>query len=119
MTRTSSKVVVDDPIALSSVPNRRSISAVNVDISVTLVPLVSSVGSSRFAPYPGTFLTSVMFLSVTIVLSALGFVSSATLSPINRHSGVRIPLPTRNSFVKADGTFDHDKAVMHGIKVAL
>ncbi len=56
-----------------------------------------------------------MFCKASLVAVAVALMASA--SPvIERDTGVAIPIAKRGSLTKADGTFDHDKAVMHNIK---
>ncbi|KAJ3557273.1 hypothetical protein NM688_g1558 [Phlebia brevispora] len=64
---------------------------------------------------PGT-LYNKMFIkaSLVAVLFTLGVTSSTPIEQENR--GISIPLPKRVSLMKADGTFDHDKAISHNAK---
>ncbi|EIN03856.1 aspartic protease [Punctularia strigosozonata HHB-11173 SS5] len=50
-----------------------------------------------------------MFCKATLFTLALAFAASA--SPVERDTGVRVALPKRSALTKADGTFDHAKAV--------
>ena len=56
-----------------------------------------------------------MFCKATLVTVALALIAAAT--PIaHDETGVRIPLAKRGSLTKADGTFDHEKAILHNVK---
>lgn len=56
-----------------------------------------------------------MFCKASLVAVALALMASS--SPVvERDTGVAIPLTKRGSLTNADGTFDHDKAVMSNIK---
>lgn len=49
-------------------------------------------------------------------LLTVTFALMAAASPATR-AGIRIPLQKRSSLTKADGTFDHDKAVLQLTRV--
>jgi cathepsin D len=55
-----------------------------------------------------------MFCKATLFTLALAFVASA--SPVEVDSGIRVALPKRSSLTRADGTFDHAKAVTESAK---
>ena len=55
-----------------------------------------------------------MFCKASLVTVALALMASAT--PVEKDSGISIDLPKRASLTKADGTFDHEAAIMHNIK---
>ena len=57
-----------------------------------------------------------MFCKATLVTVALGLLAAAT-PVVQNTNGVRIPLRERATLTKEDGTFDHDKAVLHNIQV--
>ena len=53
-------------------------------------------------------------MHLTLLTVALALMASA--SPVSRPSGVVIDLGRRQSLTRADGTFDHEKAILHNIK---
>ncbi|KAF7797804.1 hypothetical protein EIP86_009009 [Pleurotus ostreatoroseus] len=55
-----------------------------------------------------------MFCKATLVTAALALMAAA--SPLARDDGIVIPLAKRGSLTNADGTFNHEKAVLHNIK---
>lgn len=55
-----------------------------------------------------------MFCKASLVTVALALIAAA--SPVAQESGVSIPLAKRATLTNADGTFNHDKAVLHNIK---
>lgn len=56
-----------------------------------------------------------MFCKASLVTLTLALLASA--SPfVHETTGVRIPLEKRGSLVNVDGTFNHEKVVLHGIK---
>lgn len=56
-----------------------------------------------------------MFCKATLVSVALALLASA--NPIVKAPGISIPLGERSSLTRADGSFDHEKAVLHNIKI--
>ncbi|TFK45663.1 acid protease [Heliocybe sulcata] len=54
-----------------------------------------------------------MFCKASLLTVALALVASAT--PVERDTGIRIPLGKRASLTKADGTFDHDRAIVQTV----
>ena len=54
-----------------------------------------------------------MFCKATLFTVALALIASAT--PITPGS-VRIPLQKRGNLQNADGTFNHEKAILHNVK---
>lgn len=57
-----------------------------------------------------------MFPTAGLLALALALLASA--GPVdNEDNGVRIALGKRASLTKTDGTFDHDKAVLHNIHI--
>ncbi|TCD70576.1 Type I transmembrane sorting receptor [Steccherinum ochraceum] len=55
-----------------------------------------------------------MFCKASLFTVALALVASA--SPVIQEEGIRIDLPKRASLTKADGTFDHDQAIIQTFK---
>ncbi|EKM60385.1 uncharacterized protein PHACADRAFT_246265 [Phanerochaete carnosa HHB-10118-sp] len=55
-----------------------------------------------------------MFCKATLVSVALALL--ATASPVVHAPGVSVALGERSTLTRADGTFDHEKAVLHNIK---
>lgn len=56
-----------------------------------------------------------MFCKASLVTVALALIASA--SPIvPAETGVSIALRKRDTLTRADGTFDHEKAILHNIK---
>lgn len=55
-----------------------------------------------------------MFCKASLITVALALL--ATASPIVQEEGIRIDLPKRTSLTKADGTFDHDKAIIQTVR---
>ncbi|KDQ54107.1 hypothetical protein JAAARDRAFT_209569 [Jaapia argillacea MUCL 33604] len=56
-----------------------------------------------------------MFCKSTLVTVALALMAAA--SPVAQpETGIRVPLEKRSTLTKADGTFDHAKAVKHSVK---
>lgn len=58
-----------------------------------------------------------MFCKASLVTVALALLASATPIAQPEAEGIRIPLGKRSSLTKADGTFDHEKAILHNIAV--
>lgn len=56
-----------------------------------------------------------MFCKASLVTVALALMASAT--PVAQPEGIKIPIAKRASLTKADGTFDHEKAVLHNIAI--
>ena len=56
-----------------------------------------------------------MFCKASLITVALALM--ATASPVPEPQGISIPLGKRNSLTKADGSFDHEKAILHNIAV--
>ena len=83
-------------------------------------PLNSSPGPLLLSPVRGLLASlasiniSTMFCKASLITVALALIASA--SPIVEETGIRIPLAKRSSLTKADGTFDHEKAILHNIK---
>lgn len=55
-----------------------------------------------------------MFCKASLLTVALALLASA--SPVVHDSGLRIPLEKRGTLTKFDGTFDHEKALLHSVK---
>ena len=55
-----------------------------------------------------------MFCKTTLISVALALLSTA--SPVVQTPGVSIPLGERSLLTRADGTFDHEKAVLNNVK---
>ncbi len=55
-----------------------------------------------------------MFCKASLITVALALMASAT--PVVKDSGVSIDLPKRATLTKADGTFDHEAAILSNIK---
>lgn len=55
-----------------------------------------------------------MFCKASLLTVALALLASA--SPVVQDSGIRIPLEKRGSLTRPDGTFDHEKALLHSVK---
>lgn len=55
-----------------------------------------------------------MFCKASILTVALALLASA--SPIVEDTGIRIPLEKRGTLTREDGTFNHEKALLHNIK---
>ena len=55
-----------------------------------------------------------MFCKASLVTVALALMAAAT--PIATESGINIELGKRATLTKADGTFDHEAAILHNIK---
>ena len=66
--------------------------------------LVSTYSSLIFA----------MFCKASLITVTLALLVAA--NPIIKEEGIRIDLPKRSSLTKADGTFDHDKAILQTYK---
>ena len=56
-----------------------------------------------------------MFCKASLITVALALMASA--SPVAQPGGVSIELGKRNTLTKADGTFDHEKAILHNIAI--
>ena len=56
-----------------------------------------------------------MFCKATLVTAALALMAAA--SPLAQEDGTVISLAKRGSLTNADGTFNHEKAVLHNIKI--
>ncbi|KZT22897.1 aspartic protease [Neolentinus lepideus HHB14362 ss-1] len=54
-----------------------------------------------------------MFCKATLLTVALALMATAT--PVERDTGIRIPLRKRASLTKADGTFDHERAIVQTV----
>ena len=55
-----------------------------------------------------------MFCKATLLTVALALMASA--SPVTTKTGIRIPFEKRSSLTNADGTFNHDKAIIESVK---
>ncbi|KAM5530525.1 hypothetical protein V8D89_015802 [Ganoderma adspersum] len=55
-----------------------------------------------------------MFCKATLLTVALALMASA--SPVTTKTGIRIPIEKRSSLTNADGTFNHDKAIIQTVK---
>ncbi|THG94139.1 hypothetical protein EW026_g7273 [Hermanssonia centrifuga] len=55
-----------------------------------------------------------MFCKASLVTVALALMAAA--SPITQENGIVIPLGKRDSLTRADGSFDHEKAILHNVK---
>ncbi|KAI0094230.1 acid protease [Irpex rosettiformis] len=55
-----------------------------------------------------------MFCKASLITVALALMASAT--PVVKDSGFSVDLPKRATLTKADGTFDHEAAILHNIK---
>ena len=58
-----------------------------------------------------------MFCKATLVTVALALLASATPIVEQRAEPIAIPLSNRSSLTKEDGTFNHEKAVLHAVKI--
>lgn len=56
-----------------------------------------------------------MFSKSALITVALALMVAAT-PVVQEETGIRIPLPKRDSVARADGTFDHEKAILLNIK---
>ena len=56
-----------------------------------------------------------MFCKATLVSVALALLAAA--SPVVQTPGISIELGERSTLTRADGTFDHEKAILHNIAV--
>ena len=69
---------------------------------------------SRFSSWSfdanGLSLLVTMFCKASLFTVALALLASA--SPVVKEGGIRIDLPKRSSLTRADGVFDHDKAII-------
>lgn len=61
--------------------------------------------------------SSKMFCKATLVTVALALLASAGPLVEQRSEPISIPLAKRSSLTKEDGTFNHDKAVLHNVKI--
>lgn len=55
-----------------------------------------------------------MFCKATLLTVALALMASA--SPVTTKTGIRITIEKRSSLTNADGTFNHDKAIIQTVK---
>ncbi|KAI0335089.1 acid protease [Cubamyces sp. BRFM 1775] len=55
-----------------------------------------------------------MFCKASLITVALALIAAA--SPVEEKSGIRIPLEKRSSLTNADGTFNHEKAILSTAK---
>ena len=55
-----------------------------------------------------------MFCKASLITVALALIAAA--SPVQEKSGIRIPLQKRSSLTNADGTFNHEKAIISTAK---
>ena len=60
-----------------------------------------------------------MFCKASLFTVALAFIAStpALSEPIRVKPGIPIGLQKRSSLTNADGTFNHEKAVLHAVKI--
>ncbi|EIN11115.1 acid protease [Punctularia strigosozonata HHB-11173 SS5] len=56
-----------------------------------------------------------MFCKASLIAVTLALIASA--SPVERDTGIALPLQKRGSLTKSDGTFDHSKAIASTVKV--
>ncbi|PIL36036.1 transporter [Ganoderma sinense ZZ0214-1] len=55
-----------------------------------------------------------MFCKATLLTVALALMASA--SPVTTKTGIRVPIQKRSSLTNADGTFNHEKAIIQTVK---
>ena len=55
-----------------------------------------------------------MFCKASLITVTLALLAAA--NPVIKQEGIRIDLSKRGSLTKADGTFDHDKAILQTYK---
>lgn len=81
------------------------------------VYLLSSVLGSFTCPFAVLPSSSKMFCKATLVTVALALLASASPLTEQRSEPIAIPLAKRSSLTKEDGTFNHDKAVLHAVRI--
>ena len=64
--------------------------------------------------HPASSSSYSVFATLARLTVALALMASA--SPVTTKTGIRIPFEKRSSLTNADGTFNHDKAIIESVK---